>query len=158
MKLATRPWATTDICAKPTKSNTDKHKWSQQTGRRPKGLHRLNGDMKPTHRTKRYEGGEPSTNDYDQQTQVFDSHTLIELKVDFKCRRNKPYNPTVAIPTWVVSLREKLILTFLFCQSSIVFYKIRLCSCITVTVMLKWLHKDSFNFSYSLATPRCEIG
>ena len=78
------------ICAKTGQEHTDKIKWSQQTGRRPKGLYRLNGDMKPTHRTERYEGGEPSTNDYDQQTQVF----------DFKCRRNKPHNPTAAIPTW----------------------------------------------------------
>lgn len=71
------------ICAKTGQGHTDKIKWSQQTGRRPTGLHRLNGDMKPTHRTERYEDGEPSTNDYDQQTQVVDSHTLIELKVDF---------------------------------------------------------------------------
>ena len=84
------------ICAKTGQEHTDKNKGSQQIGRRPKGLHRLNGDMKPTHRTERYEGGEPSTNDYDQQTQVF----------DFKFRCNKPHNPTAAIPTWAVPQGE----------------------------------------------------
>ena len=43
------------ICAKTGQEHTDKNKWSQQTVRRPKGLYRLNGDMKPTHRTERYE-------------------------------------------------------------------------------------------------------